>query len=134
MVDGAELLAFVSMPDRTNGVAWTPEGFYAATAGAQGVLGWHVNRRWDQAADSVPIEDIPSAYRPELLALVLQDLETSRALGLAETGEHNRQSLLRTHSHISSGAQLHLLTIGIGRYNEEYAKNLHLQFAACDAR
>jgi hypothetical protein len=56
MNDGAELLAFMPMADRTNWVAWTPEGFYAATAGAQGVLRWHVNRGWDQPADSVPVE------------------------------------------------------------------------------
>jgi len=41
--------------------------------------------------------------------------------------------MLRIHSHISPGAQLHLLTIGIDQYNEEYAKNLHLQFATHDA-
>jgi uncharacterized caspase-like protein len=48
--------------------------------------------------------------------------------------EHNRQVMLRTHSHISPGAQLHLLTIGIDQYNEEYARNLRLQFAGRDAR
>jgi hypothetical protein len=37
MSDGAELLAFMPLPDRTNWVAWTPEGFYAATPGAQGI-------------------------------------------------------------------------------------------------
>ena len=47
MTDGAELLAFMPLADHTNWVAWTPEGFYAATAGAQGVLRWHVNRGWD---------------------------------------------------------------------------------------
>jgi WD40 repeat protein len=31
MSDGVELLAFMPLPDRTNWVAWTPEGFYAAT-------------------------------------------------------------------------------------------------------
>ena len=34
MSDGAELLAFMPLADRTSWVAWTPEGFYAATAGA----------------------------------------------------------------------------------------------------
>jgi uncharacterized caspase-like protein len=132
MEDGAELLAFMPMPDRSNWVAWTPQGFYAATAGAQGVLRWHVNKGWDPA-DSVPVEDIPGSYRPEVLPLVLQELETPRALGLAMLAEHNREVMIRTHSHITPGAQLHLLTIGIDQYNEEYAKNLHLQFAARDA-
>jgi WD40 repeat protein len=132
MTDGAELLAFMPLADHANWVAWTPEGFYAATAGAQGVLRWHVNRGWDPA-DSVPVEDIPGSYRPEALPLVLKELETPRALGLADVAEHNHQVMLRTHSHISPGAKLYLLTIGIDQYNEEYAKNLRLQFAARDA-
>lgn len=132
MTDGAELLAFMPMADHSNWVAWTPEGFYAATAGAQGVLRWHVNRGWE-AADSVAVEDIPGSYRPTLLPLVLQEKETPRALGLALLAEHNREVMLRTHSHISPGAKLHLLTIGIDQYNEEYAKNLRLHFADHDA-
>lgn len=132
MTDGAELLAFMPLADRNNWVAWTPEGFYAATAGAQGVLRWHVNRGWEPA-DSVAVEDIPGSYRPELLPLVLQENETPRALGLTVLAEHNREVMLRTHSHISPGAKLHLLTIGIDQYNEEYAKNLRLNFADRDA-
>jgi hypothetical protein len=133
MADGAELLAFMPFADRTNWVAWTPEGFYAASAGAQGVLRWHVNNGWEPA-DSVAVEDIPGSYRPEVLPLVLQELETPRALGLAVLAEHNREVMLRTHSHISPGAKLHLLAIGIDQYNEEYAKNLRLSFAGRDAR
>jgi hypothetical protein len=132
MTDGAELLAFMPLADRSNWVAWTPEGFYAATAGAQGVLRWHVNRGWEPA-DSVAVEDIPGSYRPNLLSLVLQEQETPRALGLAVLAEHNREVMLRTHSHISPGAKLHLLTIGIDQYNEDYAKNLRLHFADRDA-
>jgi WD40 repeat protein len=120
VTDGAELVAFMPLadPDRKNWVAWTPEGFYAASAGAQGVLRWHVNNGWEPA-DSVAVEDIPGSYRPEVLPLVLQELETPRALGLADLAEHNREVMLRTHSHISPGAKLHLLTIGIDQYNEE---------------
>ena len=35
--------------------------------------------RWDAAADSVPIADIPGSYRPEVLPFLLQELETARA-------------------------------------------------------
>ena len=132
-VDGVELLAFMPLADRSNWVAWTPEGFYAATKGAQGVLRWHVNRGW-APADSVPIENIPGSYRPEVLPLVLQELETPRALGLAVLAEHNRQVMLRTKSNVSPGARLYLLTVGVDQYNEEYAKHLRLQFAVRDAR
>jgi WD40 repeat protein len=133
MSDGVELLAFMPLPDRTNWVAWTPEGFYAATPGAHGILRWHVNHGWDAPADSVPIEDIPGSFRPAMLPLVLQELETPRALGLAFLAEHNKEVAIRTHSQLPSGVQLHLLTIGISAYNEDYAKNLRLRYADRDA-
>ena len=38
MDDGRELLALQVLNDKTNWVAWTPEGFYDATPGAFGVL------------------------------------------------------------------------------------------------
>jgi WD40 repeat protein len=133
MSDGAELLAFMPLPNRNDWVAWTPEGFYAATAGAHGVLHWHDNQGWDAPAKSVPIADIPGSYRPDLLPLVLQELETPRALGLAALAEHNRQIMLRTNSRVAPGARLHLLAIGISAYNEDYAKNLRLHYAHRDA-
>ena len=133
MSDGVELLAFMPLPDRTNWVAWTPEGFYAATPGAHGILRWHVNHGWDAPADSVPIEDIPGSFRPAVLPLVLQELETPRALGLAMLAEHNKEVAIRTHSQLPPGVQLHLLTIGISAYNEDYAKNLRLHYADRDA-
>jgi WD40 repeat protein len=133
MADGVELLAFMPLPDRTNWVAWTPEGFYASTAGAQGILRWHINRGWDAPADEVAVQDIPGSFRPAVLPLVLQELETPRALGLAVLAEHSREVALRTHSRLPPGVQLHLLTIGISAYNGDYAKNLRLDFADRDA-
>jgi WD40 repeat protein len=133
MADGVELLAFMPLANQTDWVAWTPEGFYAATAGAQGVLRWHVNRGWDAAADSVPIADIPGSYRPEVLPFVLQELETTRALGRAAMVEHNRLVMLRTNSHVPPGARLHLLAVGISVYNEDYATSLRLHYADRDA-
>jgi WD40 repeat protein len=133
MSDGVELLAFMPLSDRTNWVAWTPEGFYAATPGAHGVLRWQVNHGWDAPAESIPVEDIPGSFRPAVLPLVLQELETPRALGLAVLAEHNKEVAIRTHSQLPPGVQLHLLTVGISTYNEDYAKNLRLHYADRDA-
>jgi hypothetical protein len=133
MADGVELLAFMPLPDRTNWVVWTPEGLYYATAAAHGVLRWHVNRGWDPA-DSVAIEDIPGSFQPAVPPLVLQQMETPRAIGLAWLAEHKRQIMLRTNSRLPPGIKLHLLAIGISAYNEDYAKNLRLQYADRDAR
>jgi WD40 repeat protein len=133
MTDGIELLAFMPLPNHTDWVAWTPEGFYAATPGAHGILRWHVNHGWDAPAESVPVEDIPGSFRPSVLPLVLQELETPRALGLAILAEHNKEVAIRTHSQLPPGVQLHLLTVGISAYNEDYAKTLRLHYADRDA-
>jgi hypothetical protein len=133
MSDGVELLAFMPLPDRANWLAWTPEGFYAATPGAHGILRWHINHGWDASAEAIPVEDIPGSFRPTVLPLVLQELETPRALGLAVLAEHNKEVAIRTHSQLPPGAQLHLLAIGISSYNEDYSKNLRLHYADRDA-
>ena len=133
MDDGRELLAFMPLSDRLNWIAWTPEGFYVATPGAHGVLRWHVNRGWD-AAESWAVADIPGFYRPAVLPLVLQEMETPRAVGLAVMAEQRTLVQLRTHSGVPPGAQLHMLAIGISKYNDEFASHLRLRFAHRDAR
>ena len=134
MDNGVELLAFMPLADRQNWVAWTPEGFYDATPGAHGVLRWHVNRGWNAAADSVAVHDITGSYRPAVLPLVLQELETPRALGLAALVEHNKQIMIRTNSRLPPGVRLHLLAIGVSAYNEASASSLRLHYADKDAR
>ena len=53
--DGQELLAlFIHAKDRRF-IAWTPKGYYAASPGAEDLIGWHVNRDWDHSADFFPV-------------------------------------------------------------------------------
>lgn len=70
--------------------------------------------------------EIPGSYRPDVLLLVLQELETRRALALAELAQHNNEVAARTHSDMPPGARLNLLAIGISTYNEGYATRLRL--------
>ena len=133
MDDGRELLALYVLADKQNWVAWTPEGFYGATAGAFGLLQWQVNRGFDAAADTVPVNAIPRLRRPDALALVLQELETARALGIADLKAARRDVQIVTGSTKAPGARLHVLTIGISEYGDK-ARNLRLKFAARDAQ
>jgi WD40 repeat protein len=132
MDDGRELLALFVLADKQNWVAWTPEGFYGASAGAFGVLQWQVNRGFDAAADTVPVYAIPKLRRPEALALVLQELETARALGIADMKAARRDVQIATGSTNAPGARLHVLTIGVSDYGDK-ARNLQLKFAHRDA-
>jgi WD40 repeat protein len=133
MDNGKELLAFFPLADRTNWVAWTPDGFYAATPGAHGVLRWHVNHGWDAAGEAIPVSDIAELRRPEVLPLVLQEMDIVQALGLAELNEARLATQRRLNSAIKPGTQLHVLAVGVGDYNEEKAKHLRLEFADEDA-
>jgi hypothetical protein len=134
MDDGREILAFMPLVDRTNWVAWTPEGFYAASPGANGVLRWHVNQPDWQPAKDYAVSDIPGFYRPKVIPLVLQELETPRAIGLATIAEQRRKVQILTNSSVAPGAKLHVLAVGVSRYNEEHARHLRLEFAQQDAR
>ena len=59
--DGSELLALQVLPNRTDWVMWTPEGFYEATPGAQDVLKWVTNHGPDRAASTLPVSAIPNS-------------------------------------------------------------------------
>jgi WD40 repeat protein len=49
--DGAEQLALFPHGDRERWIVWTPSGYYDASMGGEGLVGWHVNRSANQAAD-----------------------------------------------------------------------------------
>jgi WD40 repeat protein len=133
MDDGRELLAFFVLADKQNWVAWTPEGFYGATPGAFGVLQWQVNHGSDAATDTVPVSEIPSLRRPDALPLVLQELETARALGIADLKAARREVQIVTGATRPPGARLHVLAIGVSDYGDK-AKDLRLKFADRDAQ
>ena len=75
--DGEELLAlFIHVPDDPKAekrwVLWTPEGYYTASPGGEDLIGWHVNRGADQAADFYPAHTFQSTFhRPDLIAKAL---------------------------------------------------------------
>ena len=61
--DGQELLAlFVHAKDRRY-IAWTPQGYYAASPGGEDLIGWHVNRGFDTAPDFYPASTFASTFR-----------------------------------------------------------------------
>jgi hypothetical protein len=75
--DGEELLAlFIHVPEDPKAdkrwVLWTPEGYYTASPGAEDLIGWHVNRGPDQAADFYPAETFSSTFhKPDIVLKAL---------------------------------------------------------------
>ena len=84
MSDGKELLAlFVHAKDKRY-VAWTPKGYYAASPGAEDLIGWHVNRDWDHAPDFFPASRFRDQFnRPDIVKRVLDDLDEDKAIAEA---------------------------------------------------
>ena len=79
--DGRELLAlFVEAKDR-RWVAWTPSGYYTASPGGEDLIGWHLNRGWNDAADFFSAARFRDQYyRPDVVQLALSTLDEATAL------------------------------------------------------
>ena len=80
----------------------------------------------------MPVSDIPKLRRPDALPFVLQELETARALGIADMKAARRDVQIRTGAAKAPGARLHVLAIGVSDYGEK-AAGLALKFAHKDA-
>ena len=79
--DGEELLALFVQPQTRKWVAWTPSGYYMASAGGEDLIGWHVNRGWDQEADFFAASQFRAQYnRPDIVRLVLQTRDEAEAV------------------------------------------------------
>jgi WD40 repeat protein len=61
--DGSELLALFPHADRKRWVMWTPSGYFDAAAGAEELLGWHINRGVDASADFHPMWTLRARFR-----------------------------------------------------------------------
>jgi WD40 repeat protein/uncharacterized caspase-like protein len=79
--DGHELLALFVESQSRKWVAWTPSGYYMASAGGENLIGWHVNRGWNQEADFFPASEFRAEYsRPDIVRLVLQTRDEAEAV------------------------------------------------------
>jgi uncharacterized caspase-like protein len=67
-----------------------------------------------------------------VLPIVLQEMETARALGIDDLQQAMQAVQLRTRSSIAPGARLHLLAIGVSDYGDA-ARHLKLDYAKKDA-
>jgi len=91
--DGQELLAFFPHADRKRWVLWTPTGYYDASPGAEGLIGWHMNRGKAQAADFFPVSQFRSTYyRPDVIAQVLTTLDEAQAVKIANAAGGGRKA------------------------------------------
>ncbi len=94
--DGKELLAlFVEAPTK-RWVAWTPSGYYMASPGGEDLIGWHVNRGWEQPADFFPASRFHDRFnRADVVQRVLTTLDESRAVEEADAAARRKPEKVR---------------------------------------
>ena len=89
---GRELLAFFSHADRKRWVLWSPEGYYDCSADGESLIGWHVNRGKEAAADFFPAAKFRDQfYRPDVIQQIFVHRDVTLALSTANT-EAGRKS------------------------------------------
>jgi WD40 repeat protein len=85
MEDGEEVLALFPHSDKKRWVIWTPSGYYDASAGAEELIGWHINKGSEKESDFFPVSQFRSVYyRPDVVAKVMETLNEKSALKLAD--------------------------------------------------
>ncbi len=55
---GGHFLSLFAHRDKKRWIAWTPDRFFAASKGGDGILGWHINQGRDKSARFIPAAKI----------------------------------------------------------------------------
>lgn len=82
--NGQLLLTLLVAPDRKRWALVSPSGFYDTSVGGEDLLGWHVNREREEAADFFPISRLRARfYNPEVIAGIIRSGSDTEAFKLA---------------------------------------------------
>lgn len=89
--DGHELLSLFMHADHKRWVLWAPSGYFDAGPGAEALIGWHLNRGREAAADFFPVGQFRHLYyRPDVVRRVLETLSVEEAVRLANAESGRR--------------------------------------------
>ncbi|MDD2608773.1 MAG: caspase family protein [Giesbergeria sp.] len=71
--DGLEQLALFVHADRERWIVWTPSGYYDTSMGGESLVGWHVNRAFNQASDFFSVGRFRERfYQPSVVQKLLE--------------------------------------------------------------
>lgn len=90
VTDGQEQLALFVHGDHERWIVWTPGGYYDTSMGGENLVGWHVNRAFNQSADFFSVGRFRDRfYQPGVIQKVMQLADEQEALRAtkAETTE-----------------------------------------------
>jgi len=81
---GRLLLTLFVAADKKRWVLVSPSGYYDSSVGAEDLIGWHINRGRNEAADFFPVSRLRAKfYKPEVLTAIIQSGDDSEAFKLA---------------------------------------------------
>ncbi|WP_299465786.1 caspase family protein [uncultured Microscilla sp.] len=67
-------------------VCWTPQGYYAASAGGERYIGWHINRGGNKLGTYYPVATFRKKYyKPDLVKLIIKHGSFDKAMKLYNT-------------------------------------------------
>jgi WD40 repeat protein len=130
--DGKQLLSFFAHADEKRWVIWTPSGYYDASPGAEDLIGWHLNRGKEEAADFFPVSRFRSQfYRPDVIAKVLGTGDEAEALRLANLeGGRKQEATVRVEAALPPVVEIVSPPEGTGVFQP----NVTLRFAVRTAQ
>lgn len=83
--DGVEQMALFVHADRERWIVWTPTGYYDTSVGGENLVGWHLNRAFNQSADFFSAGRFRDRlYRPDVIQKLLAAGDETEALRLAQ--------------------------------------------------
>ncbi|MCP4282872.1 MAG: hypothetical protein GY792_00225, partial [Gammaproteobacteria bacterium] len=81
-IETGEPLATLFAASDNEWVCWTPQGYYAASAGGEKYIGWHINRGLEREALFYPVSVFRKQYlQPELVKRTIEAGNFQEALG-----------------------------------------------------
>lgn len=79
--DGSEQLALFAHTDQTRWIVWTPSGYYNASVAGEDLVGWHINRSFNQSADFFSAGRFRARlYRPDVIQKILLTRDANEAV------------------------------------------------------
>ena len=86
-IASGQLLATLFVAADNEWICWTPQGFYAASAGGERYIGWQVNRGMDKSADFYHVYNFRSQYyNPGLVKRTIELCSFEKALAEFNAG------------------------------------------------
>lgn len=93
-IDSGELLLALFVAGE-EWIAWTPQGYYAASLAGESLMGWHLNRGAESLADYYPASRFhKSFYRPDVIRRLLETGNLEKAVQLADRERNEKSQIL----------------------------------------